>query len=90
MNMGKDAKIIVLVAEGCPACSQLKGKITGDDRFELMDVTTNPEARQLAKKLGVTGVPTFLYSNKNGQVCTLNEEGKAGKCVRGPKKNEEE
>jgi len=81
MNMVKNDKIIVLVAEGCPACTDLKGKIDGDKRFELMDVTTNPKARQLAKKLGITGVPTFLYSNKKGQVCTLNEEGKAGKCV---------
>ncbi len=89
MDMDKNKKIIVLVAEGCPACSQLKEKIMGDNRFELMDVTTNPKALQLAKKLGVTGVPTFLYSNKNGQVCTLNEEGKAGKCTKEPQKNEE-
>lgn len=80
--MPKNAKIIVLVAEGCPACFQLRGKIDGDDRFELMDVTTNPEARLLAKKLGITGVPSFLYSNKKGQICTLNEEGKAGKCTK--------
>ncbi len=68
--MVKNAKIIVLVAEGCPACTQLKGKIDGDTRFELMDVTTNPKARQLAKKLGIKAVPTFLYSKKKGQVCT--------------------
>jgi len=54
-----------------------------------MDVTTNPEARQLAKKLGVTGVPTFLYSNKNGQVCTINDAGKVEKCIKEPRKNEE-
>jgi thioredoxin-related protein len=82
MNMVKPSKIIVLVAEGCPACTDLKGKINDDDRFEVMDVTTNPKARQLAQKLGITGVPTFLYSNKKGQVCTLNEKGTAGKCIR--------
>ena len=87
--MPKNAKIIVLVAEGCPACSQLKEKIVGDTRFELMDVTTNPKARQLAKKLGITGVPTFLYSNQKGQVCTLNEEGTVGKCTKKEHKNEE-
>ena len=87
--MPKNEKIIVLIAEGCPACTQLKGEIDGDKRFELMDVTTNPKALQLAKKLGVTGVPTFLYSNKKGQVCTLNEEGTVGKCTKEPQKNEE-
>ena len=78
MNM---PKIIVLVAEGCPACSQLRGKIDGDNRFELMDVTTNPEAKRLARKLGVTAVPSFLYSNKRGELCVLDDEGKAGKCT---------
>ena len=87
--MGKNTKIIVLVTEGCPACSQVKQKIGKNKRFQLMDVTTNPEARQLAKKLGVTGVPTFLYSNKNGQVCTINDAGKVEKCIKEPRKNEE-
>jgi len=81
--MPKNDKIIVLVAEGCPACTQLKGKIGEDKRFEVMDVTTNPKARQLAKKLGITGVPTFLYSNQKGQVCMLNDEGKTSKCIKG-------
>jgi hypothetical protein len=82
MNMGKNGKIIVLVAEGCPACSQLGEKIGGDNRFELMDVTTNPEAKRLAHELGVTAVPSFLYSNKRGELCVLDDKGKAGKCVR--------
>lgn len=80
--MGKNDKIIVLVAEGCPACAELKGKIGNDKRFELRDVTTNPEARQLAKKLGVTGVPSFLYPNKSGGICVLDDNGKAEKCIK--------
>jgi len=81
--MGKNNKIVVLVAEGCPACVELKGKIGNDKRFELRDVTTNPEARQLAKKLGVTGVPAFLYPDKKrGEICALNDDGKAEKCIK--------
>jgi hypothetical protein len=78
MDMGK---IIVLVAEGCPACSLLRGKIEGDNRFELMDVTMNPEAKRLAHELGIKAVPSFLYSNKRGELCVLDDEGKAGKCT---------
>lgn len=79
MNMGK---IIVLVAEGCPACSQLREKIDGDDRFELMDVTTNPEAKRLANEFGIKAVPSFLFPNKRGELCELNAKGKAEKCIR--------
>jgi thioredoxin-related protein len=83
MNMGKNDKIIVLVAEGCPACADLKGKIGKDKRFELMDVTSNAEAKRLATELGVNAVPTFLYPNKTGGICVLDDDGKAGKCIKG-------
>ena len=85
MTMGK---IIVLIAEGCPACSQLKGKLSGDKRFELMDVTSNPQARRLAKELKITAVPSFLFSNKRGETCLLDDKGKAGKCIKEEHKHE--
>lgn len=81
--MPKTDKIIVLVAEGCPACAELKEKIGNDKRFELRDVTKNPEARQIAKKLGITAVPTFLYPNRrDGEICVLDDNGKAEKCIK--------
>ena len=84
MTMVKDEKIIVLVAEGCPACAELKGKIGNDKKFELRDVTKDAKAMRLAKKLGVTGVPTFLYPNKkSGEICVLDDKDKAGKCIKG-------
>jgi len=81
--MSKKEKIIVLVAEGCPACAELKGKIGNDKRFELMDVTSNSDAKRLANELGVNAVPTFLYPDKRGGICVLDDNGKAGKCIKG-------
>lgn len=78
------AKNIVLIAEGCPVCSQVKEQFGKNKNYELMDVTKNPEAMRLAKKLGVTGVPTFLVNRKNGQVCALNDDGTVDKCTKKP------
>ena len=81
--MGKNDKIVVLVAEGCPACAELKEQIGNDEKYELLDVTTNDEALTLARKLGVKGVPTFLYSNrKSGEICLLDDNGKVKKCIK--------
>ena len=82
------AKIVVLVAEGCPACAELKVEIGNDKRFELMDVTSNPQAKRLAKELGITAVPTFLSPNKRGEMCLLDDNGKAGKCIKEEHKHE--
>jgi len=38
-------------------------------------------------KLGVHAVPYFLYADEQGQVCTLDENGKVGKCVGETMKN---
>ncbi len=85
MDMGK---IIVLVAEGCPACSRLRGKIGGNKKFEFMDVITNPDAKRLAHELGIHAVPSFLFPNKRGELCALDDEGKAGKCTKEHKHGE--
>jgi len=52
-----------------------------------MDVSKDSEARMLAMKLGVHAVPYFLYADEQGQVCTLDENGKVGKCVGETMKN---
>ena len=81
-------KIIVLVHKKCPHCETIKKKLGNDDRFKIMDVSNEPEARMLASKLGVNAVPYFLYADEQGQVCTLDENGKVGKCVGEVMKNE--
>lgn len=75
-------KIIVLVHEKCPHCEIIKRKFGNDDRFKVMDVSKDIEARELASKLGVHAVPFFLYADEHGKVCTLKENGKVGKCVK--------
>ena len=74
-------KIIVLVHEKCPHCETIKEKIGNDKRFKIMDISKESEARELASKLGINAVPSFLYADDHGQVCTLDENGKVGKCV---------
>ena len=74
-------KIIVLVHEKCPHCDTIKQKLGNDKRFKIMDVSKEPDARELALKLGVNAVPYFLYADEHGQVCTLDEKGNVGKCV---------
>lgn len=74
-------KIIVLVHEKCPHCDVIKEKFGNDKRFKVMDVSKEPDAKELASKLGINAVPSFLYCDEHGQVCTLDEDGKVGKCV---------
>lgn len=76
------SKIIVLVHEKCSQCDAIKEKLGNDSRFKVMDVSKDPKARELASKLGVHAVPYFLYKDEHGQVCTLNEDGKLGKCIK--------
>jgi len=75
-------KIIVLVHDKCPHCKAIKQKIGNDNRFKVMDISKESEAKELASRLGIKAVPYFLYADEHGQVCTLNDEGKVGKCVR--------
>jgi glutaredoxin-related protein len=79
-------KNIVLVAEGCPACAEVKEQLGKNKNYEILDVTTNDKALRLARKLGVTGVPTFLVTRKNGQVCALKDDGTVDKCIEKPTK----
>lgn len=74
-------KIIVLVHEHCPHCEVIKQKIGNDKRFKIMDVSKEPEAKKLVDKLGIRAVPYFLYYDDKGQVCTIDEDGKMGKCT---------
>jgi len=75
-------KIIVLIHEKCPHCEIIKRKFGNDGRFKVMDMFKEPEARELASRLGVKEVPYFLYADEHGQVCTLNEDGNVSKCVK--------
>jgi len=81
-------KIIVLVHNKCPHCETIKKKFGNDIRFKIMDVSKDSEARMLATKFAVNAVPYFLYADEHGQVCTLDEKGKVGKCVKEAVENE--
>jgi len=76
------SKIIVLVHEKCPHCDTIKRKFGNDARFKVMDISKEPDARELASRLGVHAVPFFLYADEHGQVCVLDESGNVGKCVK--------
>jgi thioredoxin-related protein len=83
MTMTNKEKITVLVAEGCPACAEVKKQFGNNKKYELLDVTTNDKALALARKLGVKGVPTFLHNDKkSGKICVLDDKGKVEKCVK--------
>jgi len=81
------SKIIVLIHKKCPHCEVIKKKLGSDDRFKIMDVSKEPDAKKLALKLGINTVPYFLYADEHGQVCTLETNGKVGKCVGENEKN---
>jgi len=76
------AKIIVLVHDKCPHCETIKKKLGNDNRFKVMNISKESEARKLASKLGINAVPYFLYADEHGQVCTLDENGNVRKCVK--------
>ena len=81
-------KVIVVVANGCPVCAEVKKKLAGNSQFEIIDANTSQKARELTQKFNITAVPTFLFADaKNGKICVLNDQLKVGKCIKQGREN---
>jgi len=72
---------LVIVAEGCPYCEELKKKLP-KDKVKILDVTKSLEAAKILQSLQVYRVPLLVTSEKKGDMieyCVLDEENV--KCV---------
>jgi len=74
-------KIIVLVSENCPSCNIIREKIGNDERFKILDVHKDEEAKTLVSKLDIKAVPTFLFMDEETKKVCLIDEKDMGKCV---------
>lgn len=75
------SKIIVITSEQCPHCNVLKEKLAGDDRFKILDVATDQEAKDLVLKLNIKDVPAFLfYDDQTKKTCRL-EKDQPSQCI---------
>jgi glutaredoxin len=75
---------IVIVAEGCPYCEELK-KTLPKDKIKVLDVTKSLEAARLMRDLGIYKVPLLVTVDRTEQgteVCTLEEKEGKVKCIK--------
>jgi hypothetical protein len=82
-NIAMGVEIVVIVAEGCPACERLKETIPPDSGVRFLDVTKSEEAVRIASDLGIRAVPTFVAINhEENELCSLDRDFKPKKCVK--------
>jgi len=84
--MGKE--IVAIVAEGCPGCEELLGRLRERNlSVRVLDVTKSLEAAQIVRDLGIDRVPT-LVSVERGEAgtkyCTIDERAKCVQASEAP------
>lgn len=79
-------EIIVITAEGCAGCEELKKRLEGSNRnIRILDVTKSVEAAQIVKDLQIDRVPTLITVDRTEEgtkLCMLDREKNAVKCVK--------
>ena len=72
---------IVIVADGCSACDEVKQKLKGNKKFKILDLAKSKKAQKIASELDIMSVPTLLeIDRKKGTTCIL--DGAQTKCVK--------
>lgn len=78
--MPEEFDFIMIVADGCSHCASAKKgleEMIGRKLINIMDVTKNKEALDLAKQYGISEVPTIIVKDKKtgiGEACELRED----------------
>jgi len=88
-SLGGRRRLVVIVAEGCPACEALKRRLAESKaKIELLDVTKSPEAARIMRDLGMFKVP-LLVLLEGDRACAFDDEKKEVKCVKSVPSEEE-
>jgi glutaredoxin len=84
---------ILVAAEGCPGCEELLKRVRREKiDVGVLDVTKSLEAARIVRDLGIVSVPTIVTVERTEQgteLCTLDEEEKGVRCVKGSEPSEE-
>ena len=86
MSEQNQKEIILIVAEGCPHCEEVKKTLpdSSKGKIKVLDVTKSLEAARLMRDLGVFKVPLLVtvekFDSGETEYCTLDEKGI--KCVK--------
>lgn len=61
-------EIIMITEDGCPVCTEVKGLLQGELEQGEINVKRieDEEGRDIAKKLGIDGVPSFVCKIDDG------------------------
>lgn len=81
--MSDRPKLVMLVVEGCPHCKRAKEAFKDEierGEIEVMDVYKDEGAMELASKLGINAVPTFVVKTPEGAACKVGDSGSVEAC----------
>jgi glutaredoxin len=74
---------ILVVAEGCPYCEEMKKRLP-KDKVKVLDVTKDVRAAAILRDLGVYKVPVLVTverTEKGTELCSLDDKSLQVKCV---------
>lgn len=77
------AEFYILTSENCPHCQSAKERLKKyieDGMLRELCIEKDEKAIEIAKKLNVTAVPSFL-KKEGGKICLLNEDMKPERCI---------
>ncbi|MEM4853400.1 MAG: hypothetical protein QXQ60_07520 [Thermofilum sp.] len=74
MSSGGDVELVLIVAEGCPACKEAVKSLPKDAKVKVLDVTKDLEAARIVRALEIYKVPLLVAVERR-------EDGKAKYCV---------
>jgi glutaredoxin len=80
----QDKQVILVVAEGCPYCEEMKKRLP-KDKVKVLDVTKDIRAAAILRDLGVYKVPVLVTVEKTEQgteLCSLDDKSLQVKCVK--------
>ena len=75
---------ILVVAEGCPYCEEMKKRLP-KDKVKVLDVTKDVRAAAILRDLGVYKVPVLVTverTEKGTELCSLDDKDLKVKCVK--------
>jgi glutaredoxin len=80
-------EIILIVAEGCPHCEEVKRTLPDSSRgkIEVLDVTKSIRAAAILRDLGIYRVPVLVTverTEQGTQLCGLDDKDMRVRCVR--------
>jgi len=80
----QNKQVILVVAEGCPYCEEMKKRLP-KDKVKVLDVTKDIRAAAILRDLGIYKVPVLVTVERTEQgteLCSLDDKDLKVRCVK--------